>query len=241
MSAAAYGSEVIFTGEPGVFTEPPRLFGRVHYVGPAIRRFEYGRADRPRAREELGIPEDATVILCQPGNWPESQVPIADVLLNAWDSLPGASRRLIWLAWRDYDLLSARCGGRSDVIVFSERTDMGRLFAASDLVITKANRLTVYEAAALGIPSISISAGANWPDDVAVAHVPSNTPLMLAGLDPTRLASQIVERLQGGLVASEKLPQWDGISEAARRIADRVDELRGAAGLAPGLCPGFAV
>ena len=155
MRALEYASEIIFTAEPGIYTEPPFLGPPIHYVGPAVRRFEYGRADRERARRELDIPDDATAMLCQPGNWPEAQVPVAQLLIAAWDSLPYPAKRLIWLAGRDYRMLRARFEGRPDISVTEEDWQIDRLFAASDLLVTKANRLTVYEAASLGLPSIS--------------------------------------------------------------------------------------
>jgi hypothetical protein len=235
--AIEYASSIIFTAEPGIYTEPPFLAPPVHYVGPAVRRFEYGRTGRERARRELGVPAGATVVLCQPGNWPEAQAPVAQLLMEAWDSLPYPSKRLIWLAGRDYKMLRARFHGRTGVTVIEEDWEIGRLFAASDLLITKANRLTVYEAASLGLPSISISSGLNWPDDAAVARVRSNTALHVRGLTPGVLGRLMTERIGAGWVAEEDLPKWDGVRRAAEIIAASVEQMRGAAECPkPGQC-----
>ena len=226
INAMRYATEIIFTGERGIFTEPPYLRTKVRYVGPAVRRFEYRRADRSRARDELGLPADATVLLCLPGSWPESQVPVVGLLAAAWAKLPYPSKCLIWLAGDDYDLLSARFAEDRHVLLLKEERHIDRLIAASDLVVTKANRLTVYEAASLGAPSLSLSTGANWPDDAAVAQVSSNTLLDPSSLTPDELASIIAERVSCGWVPEGALPRWGGVVGAARSLAAHVHRIR---------------
>jgi hypothetical protein len=227
MEALNCAREIIFTAEPGIYTEPPFLRPQIHYVGPAVRRFQYGRADRQRARQELGIPAEAVLALCQPGNWPESQVPMGQVLVSALDAVPYPSKRLIWLAGRDYDALRSLFCDRSDITVVKEDWQIDRLFAASDLAITKANRQTVFEAASVGLPSISVSNGINWPDDVAVAHVRSNTSLHVRGLTADVLAQLMIRKITNGWVAKEVLPKWDGVSGAASLIAAQIERIRG--------------
>jgi hypothetical protein len=226
ISALQCAEEIIFIADRGIFTEPPFMGDRVRYVGPAIRRFDYGRPDRGRARKELGLPPGATVVLCQPGNYSEARVPMADLLVAAWDALPHPSKSLIWLAWRDCDALRARFAGRPDILVLKEDWAIDRLMAASDLVITKGNRTTVCEAAFLGVPSISISAGANWPDDVAIARVPSNSALRASGLNAAALAQLMTEKIAGGWTPESELPKWDGVGGAVRAIAAHVARLR---------------
>jgi hypothetical protein len=224
-SAMKCAQEIIFTGERGIFTEPPFQGDTIRYVGPAIRRYDYGRSDRVRARQELELPAEAAVVLCQPGNHPEARVPMADLLVSAWDALPHPSKRLIWLAWRDYDSLRARFGDRPDIRVLKEDWAIDRLMVASDLVITKANRMTVCEAAFLGVPSISISAGANWPDDVAIARIPSNSALRAGGVNAAALAQLMSERIAGGWTPEGELPRWDGVRGAAQTIAGHVKRI----------------
>ena len=229
MGAMKCAREIIFIGERGVFTEPPFMGDVVRYVGPAIRRFDYGRPDRARARRELDLPDDAAVVLCQPGGYEEARAPMADLLVAAWDALTIPSRRLIWLAWRDYDSLRARFAGRPDILVLKEDWTMDRLMVASDLVVTKGSRTSVFEAASLGIPSISISSGVNWPDDVAMEHVRSNSAFRAGGLDAGALAQLMAEKIAGGWTPDGELPRWDGLTGAVRAIAAHVERIRGEA------------
>jgi UDP-N-acetylglucosamine:LPS N-acetylglucosamine transferase len=225
MQVLKYALEVIFLAEPGLFTEPPFLRGRVHYVGRAVRPFAYGLADRERARAELGLPLEAAVALFQPGAWDESRVPIADLVLAAWKALPSAPKRLIWLAGRDYQALRKHLRDDPDVLLLRADWKIDRLMAASDVLLTKANRTTVYEAASLGLPSISLSTAANWPDDVAVAHVPSNTALVAGSASPAAL----VETLQRAM-ATRSAPATGvsgGVAGAAARLAERLQALPG--------------
>lgn len=103
---------------------------------------------------------------------------------------------------------------------------LDRLIVASDAVITKGTRKTLYQVAALGAPSLAISDGLNWPDDVVAAHLPSNTLVFRETLSSDRLAELIVEKISRGWLAEELLPQWEGVSGAAQIIAAEVNALR---------------
>jgi lipid A disaccharide synthetase len=85
----------LFIDEPGIFEEPEYLKGKVKYVGPVLRKFEYTRKDRDRARTELGIPLDATVIGVFPGSWTEEKAPIFDLVMGAFELLEAEPKRLI--------------------------------------------------------------------------------------------------------------------------------------------------
>jgi UDP-N-acetylglucosamine:LPS N-acetylglucosamine transferase len=221
MYALKAASEIIFIGEQGLYTEPPLLRNKIHYVGRGVRAFEYSLADRERARTELAIPRDAIVALLQPGAYVESRVPMAELLLAAWRLLPDSPKRLIWLAGRDLPALQSRYGKEADLILLQEDWKIDRLMAASNVLITKANRVTVYEAAAMGLPSISVSMMANWPDDVAVANVASNTPLSTDGLTPQRLADAIQDAIASTPTPATSVSQ--GVFGAAERIAHLVE------------------
>lgn len=225
MEALKYADEIIFTAPSGLFTEPPSLAGKVHYVGRAVREFGYGIDDRERARRELDIRADATVVLCQPGAWLESQVPLAELLKSAWNLLP-PPKHLRWLAGQDFDRLLALFEGAKDVEIVKEDWRIDRLMSASNVLITKANRMSVYEAAAMGLPSISISNSANWPDDVAVAKVESNTPLWLGSVTADSLAKIIAEKAGTSPPAATELS--GGAAKAAARIAHHIGLLRAA-------------
>ncbi len=218
-----YAVEVLFTAERGLFTEPPYLHDKVKYVGRAVRPFEYGREDRARARIELGIPLEAMVLLCQTGAWGEAQIPLAPILADSWRLLLNSHKHLIWLGGRDYDSLSAKFQDDPTVTILKEDWKIDRLMAASDLLITKANRTTVYEAAGLGLPSIAISDSINWPDDVAVASVESNTLVCRESLTPESLAQLICKKVTSNCPPANKLSL--GVEGAADRILFHVERL----------------
>ncbi|HUP02754.1 MAG TPA: hypothetical protein VMU19_02115 [Bryobacteraceae bacterium] len=226
MGAMQCAREILFIAERGIFTEPPFLGDAVRYLGPAVRRFAYGRGGRARARRELNIPADAAVVLLQPGGYREAVVPLADLAVAAWDRLAYPSKLLIWIAARDYDSIQARFGARPDVRVMEEDMAIDRLMVASDLVITKGNRTTVFEAASFGIPSITVSAGVNWPDDVANAHVRTNASLRAGAVNPEELARRMRAAIDGGWLPEAELPRWDGVAGAVRAIAAHVRQIR---------------
>jgi UDP-N-acetylglucosamine:LPS N-acetylglucosamine transferase len=217
-------AEVIFTAGRGLFTEPPFLRDKIRYVGRAVRPFKYDRANGEQARKELGIPENALVVLCQPGAWNESQVPLADLLSSAWNLMLECPKRLIWIGGRDQEALAVRFRQDSSVTVLKEDWRIDRLMAASDMLITKANRMTVYEAAAIGLPSISISSFVNWPDDVAVAHVESNTPISKDSISPGGLAKLILDKVRSKVVPATEDSQ--GVLGTVDRILYHIDRIR---------------
>lgn len=186
---------VVFLGRKGVFVEPPFLRGRVSYVGYAIRHFAYKVNDRRRARSEVGIPDGDIVAIFQPGGWTEERFPLVDLVMKAWELIPGSEKRLIYIAGADYESMSERLRNDRSVRVVRHEPQIDRLFSASNIVITKANRLTVFEAAAIGVPSISISARLNWADDHAISTIESNIEMFSDSISPTSLASAIMTSL----------------------------------------------
>lgn len=213
MTPLIYARAVIFMGEKSLFTEPPYVHTRIHYVGPPVPKFCYRRGDRELARQELGLPTDAVVLLCLPGSWTERAFPIAELVAAAWEKLPYPRKRLLWLAPADQAEVRDRLGKQPGVSVLAADWQLDRLIVASDAVITKGTRKTLYQVAALGAPSLSISDGLNWPDDVVAAHLPSNTLAFRETLSSDRLAEDL-------------LPQWEGVSGAAQIIAAGVNALR---------------
>lgn len=213
-----FAAEVLFTGDPGVFTEPPALRHHIRYLGPAVRPLNYRRTDRERARRELDLPADYTVVSCMPGNWTEAGSPIADLLINAFDRLPYSNKCLIWLAGRDSEILRSRFSTRSDVTVLKENWEIDRLMVASDVVVTKSNRMTLHELHALGIPSIALSHGTNWPDDVVAHRISSNLLLDARALDARQLAQHLIDKIDAGASLASTSAWPAGVESAAARI-----------------------
>jgi UDP-N-acetylglucosamine:LPS N-acetylglucosamine transferase len=230
MYLLAYADEIIFLDKPGIFEEPAHVKGKVYYTAPVLRPFSYGQADRSRARQELGLPHDAVVISVFPGSWTEQEGPIFDLVTAAFDSLSAPRKNLIWIAGSDYDLLSERAKTRSGIVIKKADWQIDRLFVASDLGITKANRKTAMELSALGIPSISLSHALNWPDDVRVAHIPTNIALDAKTVDSKSLAECIARILATGLRTEMDSPRLETKSNgrrlAAERLSFHIDRIR---------------
>jgi hypothetical protein len=230
MYLLAYADEIIFLDEPGTFDEPAHTKGKVHYTAPVLRSFSYGRADRSRARQELGLPLDAVVISVFPGSWTEEEGPIYDLVSAAFGLISAPRKNLIWIAGSDYDLLSERAKTHPSIVIKKADWQIDRLFVASDLGITKANRKTAMELAALGIPSISLSHGLNWPDDVRVARIPTNIALDAKTVDSQSLADCIAGVLAAGAGTRIDTPvlatKCNGRRLAAERLALHIDRVQ---------------
>ena len=83
--------------------------------------------------------------------------------------------------------------------------------------------MTVFEAAGLGLPSVSISNMVNWPDDVAVMNVRSNVPLSLDSVTPAVLAKAIQEQRHATYSPATEVSS--GIVGAADRILAALDHV----------------
>lgn len=198
MQALRHASDVIFLDGPGRFAEPEHVAGKVHYVGPVVRDFDYGPSDRTRCCEELGIPADARVVSVLPGSWTEAVAPIFDLVVGATRLLGDPAPHLLWLAGEDAPDLAERCEALDRVRVEETSWKIDRLMVASDLAVTKANRNTVVELDHLGIPSISLTHHLNPMDDRSVAGIPTTRCLDAATIGPERLAACMRSILAGG-------------------------------------------
>lgn len=188
-----FADHVLFLDRRGVFAEPPSAAGKVRYLGPQLRKFGYRRRARLRARRELGIPADLTVIAVFPGSWTEAMAPLARPLLAAFDRLSPPAKHLLWLAGLDRDRIAGLTAGRRDVTVLETDWQIDRLMAASDLAITKTNRMTVRELAALGIRTLSVSYGLNPVDEHCIRPLRSNRTIPIAELSVRTLKRSLRE------------------------------------------------
>jgi UDP-N-acetylglucosamine:LPS N-acetylglucosamine transferase len=192
MGALKFADEILFTGRPGIFSEPSWVREKIRYIGPVVRRFPYGRADRPRARADLGISENAFVVAVLPGSWRETETPLLDLVIAAYDALDRGSKRLVWLAGEDKALAESRLTGR-EALVFDRYWRIDRLMIAADVAITKMNRMTVFELHHLGVPTLALSWDLNPIDDQAVRGLDGVVCRAAAGLTPEKLADAIQE------------------------------------------------
>ncbi len=216
MHTLKFADEVVFIGNPGLFQEPPWVRDRIQYVGPVFRNFEYTRDDKERAREELDIPAQAFVLSVFPGSWSEERAPILELVQETFGLLPYPQKRLIWLAAGDYELLCEAFEGRDDVRVIRQDWSIDRLFAATDVALTKVNRMAVLELAHLGIPSIALSFGLNPLDD-KIVEATRGAVLRRA----TEITSQELKELIEKYAQGRPDPGKDG-SRGARLAAERI-------------------
>jgi hypothetical protein len=229
--AVSVADSIVFIERPGLFAPPPELKVRPLYVGPVVRRMSYSLGERPRARLELGLPADAVVVSVIPGAWAtERRVPLFDLVRAAFDRVQFEDRekRLVWVAGDDCSDITGRCEGRDDVLVLATGDPIERVMVASDVGITKGNRGSTMDLAALGIPSISISPVMNQVDEVYVPRIRSNVALYRAATDDSILAHYIMHLVAtvSAVEQQEPKPHTDCVSNAASCLAKEIVRLR---------------
>ena len=163
-----HAGRILLLDARGRQKEPAASRGRVAYVGPGLRKFEYHRRDRARARRELGL-GDGLVVAVFPGSWTEAKAPLLDRVIKAVPT----QHQLIWLAGEDEALVRESLRGRRALVLQAE-WQIDRLMCAADLAITKCSRNTSRELAALGIRTLSVSYGLNPADEQSMAPLASS-------------------------------------------------------------------
>ncbi len=216
---------VIVLGEPGIFPTPHPRMPRPAFVGDVVRKMSYGPDDRTRARLELAVASDATVIMVAAGGWAtEERAPIADMIIGAFSALPATPKVIFWLAGRDHEMLRKVLGNTPGISVCEFCDPIERWMVASDVLITKGTRGLSIEAARLGLPSISISHGLNPMDDILVSRIKSNVALNAKAIDAETLLYYIGLQLSRGISACG--PIKDGTVEAAAIIKQHIAALQ---------------
>ena len=166
-----YAQRILFIEHRGLFAEPPVVAGRVQYLGPVLRPLAASRADRPAAREEMGLAPATKLILGHPRRLGQREArPPFDLVLAAFRALPQADKKLIWVAGADQPALAAR--------------------------VNKANRGTTIDAARLAVPSLSLSFGLNRIDETIIPRLHSNLPLQAEAIDASFLSATMDQLLR---------------------------------------------
>ena len=221
MQSLQYADKIIFLDEPGYYDEPPYLAGKVAYTGCVVRPIETV-PEKTRARSMLNLPANAHVITVLPGGsamHTEAQAPMFELVEGAFALLDASVKRLVWIAG-DSDHLALSAKTNPEVLVRPPTNAALALIAASDLIITKGNRNTLFEASALGIPSISVSFGANPIDDYRALRINGNTALRAGGLTCRTLSTYMKASVgqRGSLTRSK--PEL--LSRPRRRAAEEI-------------------
>jgi hypothetical protein len=226
--AVGFADSIVFMGEPGIFPLPVPVRRAPIYVGPVVRKMSYSLIDRPKARAELGLSENAFVVSVIPGAWAtEEKSPIAQIVLPAFRQLVFTEKHLLWLTTADYDNIGKQAAGIPQVRAVRDCPAVEQVMVASDVIITKGNRGTIIDAASLGVPSISLSSGANPIDDILVARIRSNRALNVKAIDAASLRG-FIEELAAIPVAQRAEPLgWhiQGGAKAAKVLLDEIDRL----------------
>jgi len=223
MEAICFAESVIFLDDPGYYDVPEALKGNIDYVGPLLQPMNEQRYDKLSARIALGFSADEKLILGLPGGaiqHSETRAPIFDLVQNAFEMLPLYGKRLIWVVGDpDYAPLCQKAAAFPNILI--RKPHMGSLatMQAADVIVTKANRITVLESEALGIPSISISHGNNRIDDYRVGRIRSNTAFRARALDVATLSASFLNALN---IRDSLVGNADAISG---KRATRVGEL----------------
>ena len=219
-----FADEVLFMERQGLFPEPDVVAGRVRYVGPVLRRFQYFPTDRERIRGELGFAQSDKIILMLPGNPSESIAPTCELVLGAYDLITSPHKRLIWIAGKDKAVVSESIGARANVEVIEVDWKLDRLMVACDMAITKGTYNISRELYALGIPSIALSYGQNFIDDLFVRTFPNTKFLWAKETDSSVLTEQIDSALSRGIGApDEALLHGEGVVAAATAILEYIE------------------
>jgi hypothetical protein len=218
---------IVFMGGPGIFPLPSVQRTPV-YVGPVIRKMKYGPGERAKARAESGISEQAFVVSVMPGAWAtEEKAPIAHIVLPAFQQLTSTEKSLFWLAKTDQPQLQKLAQGDPQVRVLADHPAVEQLMVASDVIITKGNRGTIMDAASLGVPSISLSLGANPVDEALISRIRSNLAFHARAMDAPTLRHYIEK--QAAIPLSERAPPPDllvqGGAAAAKALIAEINRL----------------
>lgn len=225
MACLGYADKILFIDEPGIFEEPPCVRGRVEYVGPILREFQYGPEDRDRARWELNIPPEAFVVAVLPGSWTEERAPIFETVMGAYDALDKPSKFLIWVAGSDQQMIATRLAGRQDILVVEFDPLIERILVAADVAVTKSTRKVGAELEALGVPNVALQTGLNRIDEMRTAGAPPGGRIACS-LDPAELLAAIQVAAAAARLSRRSNQGAQG-ETAARIIADRIYQFAG--------------
>lgn len=217
-------SALLVIDSPGIFPIPPGIRGQVCYSGPITRKLKYTRVDRLALRREMGMEDDALAILVVPGGWAgEERASIADTVLSAFFALKQTPKRLLWLAGKDAESLSARTKGMKGVHILPFVDPVERIISACDLVITKGTRGITMDAASAGVPTISLSPGLNPMDDLMVPRIRTNIALNARAVDGVILQHYIEEIISKPPVCQPAANNGENTKLAARLLLDCIN------------------
>lgn len=233
----AYANAAIIFEAPGIFSTPASMRVRPVFVGPLARQTRYSPDDRSAARQELGIEPGSVVVSVIPGGGAtEKKAPLFGTVLDAFQRIQSESKRLYWLGGPDAADLRAATGLPAGVQILDHQPDIDRILVSSDVVVTKGTRGATYDAAMLGVPSISLSFGLNPIDDLLVPRIKSNLSLNGRAVSGELLHRYLMECVRGnGPGAGPQVVNqaWTTHAEVAQLILAMARQFSAAQGVEP--------
>lgn len=181
-------------------------------------RPEFAKADRGTAREALGLPADATVVLVTGGS--QGANALNDVVPAALLAL-ARPLHVLHLAGPGRDEAVRRCYASAESAVVARvrpvALDMDRMFAAADLVICRGGGTTIAELAAVGRPAIIVP----YPHHKDRQQLRNAEVLANAGaariVEQPQLTVARLQQMVAELLAAPQ--QLQAMGAAARRVA----------------------
>jgi UDP-N-acetylglucosamine--N-acetylmuramyl-(pentapeptide) pyrophosphoryl-undecaprenol N-acetylglucosamine transferase len=216
-------------------TDLPRAVVTGNPVRPEMLAVDRSPAGRAAAREALGLPDKADVIVVYGGSLGARRINEAVVdLARRWLPRPGLAIRHI-VGERDWEAIHADApqpvaGGLVyQQIRYEEK--MNVVFAAADVVVCRAGATTVAELATVGLPAILIplpgapgdhqTANARFLERVGAARLVPDSELTADRLQ-TELDDLLADR--GRLAAMQEAGRSVARPEAADRVAALAEE-----------------
>jgi len=230
MQSIAYSDTIICLDHVESIDLPDGFKTKAVFTGPVLKKFSISSTDRQDTRNELGLNESSLLISVIPGgasNSLECNSPIWSLVTKAFRSIPCNDKKLVWIADEDFDLLSSYSISDDRIEILRPRNDIERLMIASDVVITKGNRITTMEAAALGVQTVSLSHGLNPVDDRRIHRIPHHRSLNAREISHENVAAvfrSLVNHSPGS--RSSDPTSQNGLDQAVQFLVDQCDLVR---------------
>ncbi len=225
----------IYHGLPAVHA----IGARSLLTGTPLRP-EIGRIDRQVAREELGLPLQASVVLVTGGSQGARSLneTVPKALLRIAARLPQRPLHVLHLAGlgRDEEVRRTYASGERDVLaqVRPVAQDMARLFAAADLVVCRGGGTTVAELCAVGRAAVIVP----YPHHKDRQQLRNAEVLARAGAaviveEPQLTVERLADLLQALFADPQRLAAM-GLAARALQIGDPVATILADMGVEPG-------
>jgi hypothetical protein len=216
-----HASSVIIMQNAGLFPFPKCLTIRPIYVGQCVRSFKHAVTQKELLRREWGLGSSSVILaVLTDGSASEKSTPMIDIVLSAFLGMSIEDRHLYWLSHKDYEYVKSKIRGIHGVNVLKSVEPIERLICMSDVVITKGSYEITMDCAALGVPSISLSAFQSPIDDFLVPRFHNNIALSLRATYSDTLIEYITQSIQRGPIPS--LQQYSGVTHATKTIMSEI-------------------